>query len=300
MPPTLAALRVWRGGFRPREFAAEFGPDGSMVPAGALPVLEGPRNLGALPARGLGRWGEPGPPSCFSPPHHGGRLWVLPHQRPGVPLGAGLRPTASLVPCAGPEGAVLDLDGQGGCGGAAGGGWGRLGGCACRARPLPVSPGRVCPARRAPPALQPPLPPGRLGGGLSLHVLSRRLLGGGLPLPRSLRRLLGGGLSLPRSLRRLWQPSSSSGGTVWDSSCPQPLTPRAGGSPGPPGWRGACSPSEGVFPAGSWVRMVALPLAAPPPAWHHGWHLLGFAVVGRVDAWVLARFARPREVRQCR
>ena len=88
-------------GFRPREFAAEFGADGSLVPAGALPMLEGP-GVRAPCLRGSGKAGRTRPASCFSPPHHGGRrLWVLPHQRP-VPLGAGPRPTAPLVPCAGP------------------------------------------------------------------------------------------------------------------------------------------------------------------------------------------------------
>lgn len=194
MPHDACCFAGLERGFRPREFAAEFGPDGSMVPAGALPVLEGP-GIWAPCLRGSGKVGRTRPPSCFSPPHHGGRrLWVLPHQRP-VPLGAGLRPTASLVPCAGPtRGQSWTSMARGAAVGAAGGGWGlgrlRL---QSEASACVLPGGRVCPARRAPPALQPPLP-SRLGGGpLSPTFSLGGSWAGGLPLPRSLQEAPGRG-----------------------------------------------------------------------------------------------------------
>lgn len=181
MPRDACSFAGLEKGFHPREFTAESGPDRSLVPAGALPVLEGPGVRAVLPTW-VWEGGENRATLLLLTPSP----WRAVAVAVATPVSGALgnRATSrslSCPTCWAHEGAVLGPAGWGGRGrlreSRAGGqdlgrlrpAWPRLH-LRLRARPRPVSSrgrGRVCPAGRVPPALQPSVgPPGV--GGLSL------------------------------------------------------------------------------------------------------------------------------------
>lgn len=215
MPRDACSFAGLEKGFHPREFTAESGPDRSLVPAGALPVLEGPGVRAVLPTW-VWEGGENRATLLLLTPSP----WRAVAVAVATPVSGALgnRATSrslSCPTCWAHEGAVLGPAGWGGRGrlreSRAGGqdlgrlrpAWPRLH-LRLRARPRPVSSrgrGRVCPAGRVPPALQPSVgPPG--GGAFRCHILSRR----------------------PR------RPSGSSSGTGWKAPVHKPLNPGAGES----------------------------------------------------------------------
>ena len=101
MPHDACSFAGLEKGLRPREFTAESGPDGSLVPAGAPPVLEG---LGVQVVLPTWVWegGENRATLLFLTPSPW-RAVTVAVATPGlVPLGTGPHPAASLVPRAGP------------------------------------------------------------------------------------------------------------------------------------------------------------------------------------------------------
>lgn len=165
---TLAALRVWRGVSvleSSRQSSAQTGPWFLPVPCLCLRGQESGRPACA----GLGRWGEPGHPPASHPLTTVGGGCGCCHTSVRCPWEPGCVPQPLLSRVLGPRGGSPGPRWPGGRLWELQAGDGALGGCACRARPLPVSsPGGGSVQRDGHHLPSSPLYPAAWAGGLSL------------------------------------------------------------------------------------------------------------------------------------